>query len=60
MNKERPSIRVYLKHELQAMLTHPKPLFNHDEIEAELDRRDNLHRLSQDSVRYPELQAGFR
>jgi hypothetical protein len=60
MNKERPSIRVYLKQDLQGMLSKQKPLFSRQEIEAELARRNHIDLLRLDTVRYPELQAGFR
>jgi hypothetical protein len=57
------NIRQYLKHELLVILEKAvtgKALFTIDEIREELDRRDNLQRLAEDTVRYPELSTGFR
>lgn len=61
----RPSIRNYPIAELEEMLLRPpaKPplrrLFSPEEIQSEIDRRNEISLKKQDRLRYPELQPGF-
>ena len=61
----RPAIRNYLIAELEEMLLrkpakpHLRRLFSPKEIQAEIDRRNEISLKRQDRLRYPELQPSF-